>query len=108
MGDEGLVIETDCFSADVLAGGEVGDGGLTVEDDCASGKRVGNACSSPKDCSAAPWEVGDAIETLVAGPVFGASGKVSWVVTAWLSVEVADRLGPEGMVAGPCGQTHNQ
>ena len=78
----------------------MGDGCLTIEDDCASWQRVGDACSSPRDCLAAPWEVGDAIETLVAGPVFGASGEVSQVVTAWLSVE--------GMVTGPCGGTHHQ
>ena len=93
MGGKGLVIESDCFSAGVSAGGEAGDGCLTVEDDCASWRRVGDACTSPEDCSAAPREAGDAIETLVAGPVFGASGEGSQVVAAQLLVE--------GVVAGP-------
>ena len=100
MGDEGLVIKADCFSADVLAGGEAGDGCLTIEDDCASGQRVGDACTSPEDCSAAPREAGDAIKTLVAGPVFGASGEGSRVVAARLLVE--------GVVTGPWGGTHHQ
>ena len=69
---------------------------------------MGDACFPPEDCLAGPWEVSDAIKTLVAEQVFGASGEVFWVVTAWLSVKVADRLGPEGMVAGPCSGTHYQ
>ena len=76
----------------------MGDGCLTIEDDCASGQRVGDACFSPKDCLAGAEEVGDAMETLVAGPVFGASGEVFWVVAAWWLVE--------GMVTGPCSGTH--
>ena len=70
----------------------MGDRCLTVEDDCASGQRVGDACTSPKDCLAAPREAGDVIETL-AGPVFGASGEGSQVVAAGLLVE--------GVVTGP-------
>ena len=45
-------------------------------------------------------EAGDAIETLVAGLVFDASGEGSRVVAARLLVE--------GVVAGPWGGIHHQ